>query len=158
MGEGRCHFSLFDMEPVMRNQRLLSTCNQVSCLDRITPCWVVSERMSHLMGHLSCEIGSQMTQRRPRSAKCTSAMPLFLNCWQVPSHFAVRKPIGGIAEWSLLSVTGLPLRLLPIADRCPALPGGCIMDCAVPHPVGLVVGTQGHGVLFVSGKPGTPKR
>lgn len=83
--------------PVMRlgNPGLLSTWNQVSCLNAIAPCWVMSERVSHLRGHIPYEIGSQVTQRRPSSAKCTSAMPLFLNCWQVLPHFAVWRPIRG---------------------------------------------------------------
>ena len=89
---------MFDMEPVMRDRRLLGTCHQVSCLDRITPCWVVSERVSHLMGHIPYEIGSQVTQRGLPSAKCASAMPLFLNCWQALPHFAVWKPVGGVVD------------------------------------------------------------
>lgn len=55
----------------------------------------MSECVSHLIGHIPYEIGSQVTQRRPYSAKCTSAMPLFLNCWQVLSHFAVWRLIRG---------------------------------------------------------------
>lgn len=55
----------------------------------------MSESVSHLRDHIPYEIGSQVTQRRPRSAKCVSAMPLFLNCWQVLPHFAVWRPIRG---------------------------------------------------------------
>lgn len=55
----------------------------------------MSESVSHLTGHIPYEIGSQVTQRRPHSAKCVSAMPLFLNCWQVLPHFAVWRPISG---------------------------------------------------------------
>lgn len=154
MGEGRWRLSVFDVEPLMRNWRLLSTCLQVSCLDRMTPCWVVSKRLSHLMGHIPYEIGSQVTQRGLHSAKCASALPLFLNCWQALSPLAVWKPVGGTVDRSLLAMTGR----LPTAHCLPALPGGSPADCTGLQPVGWVVGTQGHSVFFVSGKPRTLKR
>lgn len=154
LGEGRWRLSVFDVEPVMRNWRLLSTCRQVSCLDRMTPCWVVSKRLSHLMGHIPYEIGSQVTQRGLHSAKCASALPLFLNCWQALSPLAVWKPVGGTVDRSLLAMTGR----LPTAHCLPALPGGSPADCTGLQPVGWVVGTLGHSVFFVSGKPRTLKR
>ena len=154
LGEGRWRLSVFDVEPLMRNWRLLSTCLQVSCLDRMTPCWVVSKRLSHLMGHIPYEIGSQVTQKGLHSAKCASARPLFLNCWQALSPLAVWKPVGGTVDRSLLAMTGR----LPTAHCLPALPGGSPADCTGLQPVGWVVGTQGHSVFFVSGKPRTLKR
>lgn len=97
------------------------TWNQVSCLSTITPCWVMSESVSHLTGHIPYEIGSQVTQRRPRSAKCVSAMPLFLNCWQVLPHFAVWRPIRGCCWVEPAVWLAYHSGLLPTANRCPTL-------------------------------------
>lgn len=130
------------------------TWNQVSCLSTTTPCWFMSESVSHLTGHIPYEIGSQVTQRRPRSAKCVSAMPLFLNCWQVLPHFAVWRPIRGCC-WVEPAASDWPTTRVccPLPTVAQPSAGGSTAESVALQPVGLVMGTQGHIVLYVSGKP-----
>lgn len=137
----------------LRNWRLLSTWNQVSCMNRITPCSVMSERVSHLIGHIPYEIGSQVTQRRACSAKCTRAMPLFLNCWQELPHFAVLRPIRG-CRWVEPAVSDWPVTrgCCPVPTIAQPSAGASVAEHVALQPVGLVVGTQGHIFLSVSGK------
>lgn len=136
-----------------RNQRLHGTWSQVSCLHRITPCWVMSDSVPPLMGHIPYKIGSQVMQRKPHSAKCTSAMLLFLNCWQMLAHFAVWRPIRG-CHWVEPAVGDWPTTqngwLLPATAQPSA--GDCLAEGVVLQPADLVVGTQGHICLFVSAK------
>lgn len=47
----------------------------------------------------------------------------------------------------------LPLALLPLPTVSQPLTGGSTTESVVLQPEGLVVGTQGHSVLFVPGKP-----
>lgn len=55
-----------------------------------------------------------------------------------------------VGDWLLLAV--LPL---PTIAQCSA--GGSTAEGVVLQPEGLVVGNQGHSILFVSGKPRTLK-
>lgn len=142
MGEGRWHLALFDMAPLislmkLRSWRLLSTWGQVFCLNRNNSLLGSEGKSARLIGHIPYKIDRQVTHGKPHSAKCTSTMPLFLNCWQVLAHFVVWRPIRGhcqmepaVGDW-------------PIVQNCCPMPS--IAQPSAGGPVAEGVALQPEG-------------